>query len=229
MEMDSGKDETVCEDSICEDSVCEDSVCEDSVCEDSVCKDSVCEDRENIVRDRTLKDRNPYEKRFHRNVCWQSSYQRPEGKELIMALYGSLRDGLYNSRRFNLQNRSEFLGITKVRGYALYSLGPYPGIYPSEDSYVVAEVRRFSGKEQLKVARSIDYMELYGGYHREYVDLGIGEQKFRGFIYVYDEKPESERIEHGDWARHLKEKNEGKRRYKKEIYLSKKRKNEEKN
>jgi gamma-glutamylcyclotransferase (GGCT)/AIG2-like uncharacterized protein YtfP len=186
MEKDSGKDET---DSGKDETICGDSVCGDSVCEDSVCEDSICEDRENIVRDKTLKDRTSSEKRFHRNVCWQRSYQKPEGKELIIALYGSLRDGLYNSRRLNLQNRSEFLGITKVRGYALYSLGPYPGVYPSEDSYVIAEVRRFSGKEQLEVARTIDYMELYGGYHREYV-----------------EKPESERIDHGDWTKYLREK-----------------------
>ena len=162
---------------------------------------STCKDGESKVRDRTL-----YGNVFHRNVCWQRSYQRPEGEELIMALYGSLREGLYNSQRFNLQNRSEFLGTTIVKGYALYSLGPYPGIYPVEGSYVVVEVRRFSGKQQLEVAKSIDYMELFGGYHREYLDLEIGEQKFRGFVYVYDEKPETEKIEHGDWARYLKEK-----------------------
>ncbi|RXA18722.1 gamma-glutamylcyclotransferase [Methanosarcina sp. MSH10X1] len=156
---------------------------------------------EDKVRDKTL-----YGHVFHRNVCWQRSYERPEGEELIMALYGSLRNGLYNSRRLDLQNRSELLGTTQVRGYALYSLGPYPCVYPSEDSFIIAEVRRFSGKQQLEVARSIDYMELFGGYHREYVDLEIGEQKLRGFIYVYDEKPESEEIEHGDWARYLEEK-----------------------
>ncbi len=163
--------------------------------------ETICKNYESKVRDRTL-----YGNVFHRNVCWQRSYQRPEGEELIIALYGSLRDGLYNSRRFDLQNMSEFLGTTKVSGYALYSLGPYPGIYPSKNSYVVAEVRRFSGKQQLEVAKSIDYMELFGGYHREYVNLEIGDQRFRGFIYVYDEKPESERIEHGDWTRYLKEK-----------------------
>jgi len=37
------------------------------------------------------------------------------------------------------------------------------------------------------------------------VDLEVGEQKLKGFIYVYDEKPESEKIEHGDWVRYLKE------------------------
>ena len=168
---------------------------------DSGKNEGICEDGENKIRNRTL-----YGNVFHRNVCWQRSYQRPEGEELIMALYGSLRNGLYNNHRFDLQSRSEFLGTTTVRGYALYSLGPYPGIYPSENSCVVAEVRRFSGKQQLEVAKSIDYMELFGGYHREYVDLKIGEQKLRGFIYVYDEKPEAERIEHGDWARYLKEK-----------------------
>jgi gamma-glutamylcyclotransferase (GGCT)/AIG2-like uncharacterized protein YtfP len=155
-----------------------------------------------------VKNRNFYGNIFHRNICWQHSYNRPEGEDMTMALYGSLRSGLYNYRRFNLQNRSEFLGITKVRGYALYSLGPYPGIYPSEGSFVVAEVRRFSGKEQLEVAKSIDYMELFGGYHREYVDLEIKSQKIRGFIYVYDEKPETEKIEHGDWVHYLKEKGE---------------------
>lgn len=168
---------------------------------DSGKKETICENGENKVRDRTL-----YGHVFHRNVCWQRSYERPEGEELIMALYGSLRNGLYNSRRFDLPSRSEFLGTAKVRGYALYSLGPYPGVYPSEDSFIVAEVRRFSGKQQLEVARSIDYMELFGGYHREYVDLEIGERMLRGFIYVYDEKPESEKIEHGDWARYLEEK-----------------------
>ena len=157
-------------------------------------------DRNDEVTDRTL-----YGNIFHRNVCWQRSYQKPEG-DMVMALYGSLRNGLYNYRRFDLHNRSEFLGVTKIRGYALYSLGPYPGIYPSEESFVVAEVRRFSGKEQLEVAKSIDYMELFGGYHREYVDLEIEDQQIRGFIYVYDEKPETEKIEHGDWVHHLREK-----------------------
>ena len=45
----------------------------------------------NEVKDRTL-----YGNVFHRNICWQRSYQRPEGEEMIMALYGSLRNGLYN-------------------------------------------------------------------------------------------------------------------------------------
>ncbi|AKB30696.1 hypothetical protein MSSAC_0008 [Methanosarcina siciliae C2J] len=123
-----------------------------------------------------------------------------------MALYGSLRNELYNNRRFDLQNRSEFLGTTKIDGYTLYSLGPYPAVYPSANGAVVAEVRRFSGKKQLEVAKSIDYMELFGGYHREYVDLELPEKKLKGIIYVYDEKPETEVIDHGDWTRYLKEK-----------------------
>jgi gamma-glutamylcyclotransferase (GGCT)/AIG2-like uncharacterized protein YtfP len=73
---------------------------------------------------------------------------------------------------------------------------------------VVAEVRRFSGKEQLEVAKSIDYMEFFGEYHREYVDLEIEDQKIRGFIYVYDEKPETEKIEHGDWVHYLRDRGE---------------------
>jgi gamma-glutamylcyclotransferase (GGCT)/AIG2-like uncharacterized protein YtfP len=161
------------------------------------------EDTSNEVENRAL-----FGNVFHRNICWQRSYQRPEGKEMTIALYGSLRSGLYNFRRFDLQNKSEFLGMTKVNGYALHSLGPYPGIYPSEESFVVAEVRKFSGKEQLEVAKSIDYMELFGGYHREYVDLEIEDRKIRGFIYVYDEKPETGKIEHGDWVCYLNEKEE---------------------
>ncbi|AKB26725.1 hypothetical protein MSSIT_0006 [Methanosarcina siciliae T4/M] len=151
-------------------------------------------------------DRTLYGRVFHRNVCWQRSYERVEGEELIMALYGSLRNELYNNRRFDLQNRSEFLGTTKIDGYTLYSLGPYPAVYPSANGAVVAEVRRFSGKKQLEVAKSIDYMELFGGYHREYVDLELPEKKLKGIIYVYDEKPETEVIDHGDWTRYLKEK-----------------------
>jgi gamma-glutamylcyclotransferase (GGCT)/AIG2-like uncharacterized protein YtfP len=151
-------------------------------------------------------DKTLYGRVFHRNVCWQRSYERAEGEELVMALYGSLRNGLYNNRRFDLQNRSEFLGTTKIDGYALYSLGPYPAVYPSEKGSVVAEVRRFSGKKQLEVAKSIDYMELFGGYHREYVDLELPEKKLKGIIYVYDEKPETEVIDHGNWTRYLKEK-----------------------
>jgi gamma-glutamylcyclotransferase (GGCT)/AIG2-like uncharacterized protein YtfP len=151
-------------------------------------------------------DRTLYGRVFHRNICWQRSYERVEGEEIVMALYGSLRDGLHNSRRLNLPNKSEFLGMTKIKGYALYSLGPYPAVYPAEGSSVIAEVRRFSGKQQLEVAKSIDYMELFGGYHREYVDLELPEKKLRAIIYVYDEKPETEVIDHGDWTRYLKEK-----------------------
>ncbi len=142
---------------------------------------------------------------FHKNLCWQRSYERPEEKEMIMALYGSLREGLYNSRRFDLPNRSEFLGTARIKGYALYSLGPYPAVYPSEENSVLIEVRKFSGKQQLEIAKSIDYMELFGGYHREYVDLEIGEQKIRGIIYVYDEDPGTEKVEKGDWVEYLKE------------------------
>ncbi|WP_410508247.1 gamma-glutamylcyclotransferase [Methanosarcina hadiensis] len=156
--------------------------------------------------DKALYGKALYGRIFHRNICWQRSYERVEGEEIIMALYGSLRDGLHNSRRLNLPNRSDFLGITIIKGYALYSLGAYPAVYPDENSSVVAEVRRFSGKQQLEVAKSIDYMELFGGYHREYIDLEIEQQKLRSFIYVYDEKPETEVIKHGDWARYLKEK-----------------------
>ncbi len=145
---------------------------------------------------------------FHRNICWKRSYHRMGDEDIIMVFYGSLRVDLYNSRRFSLQNMSEFIGTTKVRGYALYSLGPYPGIYPLEGFSVIAEVRRFSGKKQLEVAKSIDYMELFGGYHREYLDLEIGEKKIRGIIYVCDKKPETGIIEHGDWVYYLKEKGE---------------------
>ncbi|MDD3043226.1 MAG: gamma-glutamylcyclotransferase, partial [Methanosarcinaceae archaeon] len=67
---------------------------------------------------------------FHKNMCWQRSYEKPAEEEMIMALYGSLRDGLYNSRRFALPEKSEFLGTARVEGYALYSLGAYPAVYP---------------------------------------------------------------------------------------------------
>ncbi len=67
-------------------------------------------------------DRTLYGRIFHRNICWQRSYERVEGEEIVMALYGSLRDGLHNSRRLNLPNKSDFLGMTRIKGYALYSL-----------------------------------------------------------------------------------------------------------
>lgn len=171
----------------------------------------------NINSDRGLSDTDPsdpgnsgkgktlYGNVFHRNICWQRSYNQAEGEEFIMALYGSLRNGLYNNLRFNLPACSEFLGTTRIFGYALYSLGAYPAVYPSKDSSVVAEIRRFSGKKQIKTAKSIDYMELFGGYHREYVDLEIDQKKIRGFIYVYDENPGTKKIEHGDWAEYVKE------------------------
>jgi hypothetical protein len=56
-------------------------------------------------RNNELKDRTFYGNVFHRNICWQRSYQRPEGEDMIMALYGSLRNGLYNCQRFGLQNQ----------------------------------------------------------------------------------------------------------------------------
>ncbi|MDD2438937.1 MAG: gamma-glutamylcyclotransferase [Methanosarcinaceae archaeon] len=141
---------------------------------------------------------------FHKNICWERSYKKPAEKELVMALYGSLREGLYNFQRFALPENSEFLGVIRIEGYALYSLGPYPAVYPISGAFVLAEVRKFAGKEQLKTAKSIDYMELFGGYHREYVELLIAGKKLKSVIYVYDEKPETEKVESGDWIEYLK-------------------------
>ena len=114
---------------------------------------------------------------------------------------GSITVGVLTS-----QTGQSFWEKQESTGTPFTPLGPYPAVYPSENSSVVAEVRRFSGKQQLEIAKSIDYMELFGGYHREYVDLEIEKQKIRGFIYVYDEKPEAEKIEHGDWVHYLREK-----------------------
>ena len=104
----------------------------------------------------------------------------------------------------DLPSRSEFLGTVRIEGYALYSLGPYPAVYPSEGDSVLAEVRKFSGKQQLEIAKSIDYMELFGGYHREYVSLEIGGQMVRAVIYVYDDEPGTEKVESGDWVEYLR-------------------------
>jgi len=116
-------------------------------------------------------------------------------KESVKLLvYGSLRSEGYN-------NRSQFksLGLTKIKGYKLYSLGPYPGINEGEeDDELVCEILEVSPKD----AQWIDRMEIGAGYRLEKKTVDGHECT----LYVHNrDLSERPHVEHGDWIKYRQE------------------------
>jgi len=108
-------------------------------------------------------------------------------------VYGSLRPGQYNFNRFN---KNGFIKVIEedviVEGFAMYSLGSYPGIKRKEDSSIVCTLISLPERE----ADYIEDMEISAGYEKTTVD-------YKGEsipIYLYlDEVYERDLVKEGDW------------------------------
>lgn len=119
----------------------------------------------------------------------------------LIAVYGSLREGEYNYERFKEIYKEGFTKINEgtVEGFALYSLGSYPGIRPEEGKTLRVDVMECNNQ----CFQSINSMELGAGYSAKKVTVNGLECT----IYVYDYYvSELKRVESGDWSQYLKSK-----------------------
>lgn len=116
----------------------------------------------------------------------------------LIALYGSLRKGEYNCKRFQNYFPGEFnyLRTETIKGFDLFDLGSYPGIKESKDPNKELVIDIFEAGEECY--RSINAMELGANYTNH--TIKIGEDICT--IYLYNGNP-TKLVESGDWSKYL--------------------------
>lgn len=113
-------------------------------------------------------------------------------------VYGSLRKGEYNYDRFQqyYPNQIQYLETFTVKGFDLYSLGPYPAIIPGKGELVVDLLLVSDAAKE-----GMDDMELGAGYIIETIELDNKDAD----IYIYNNtdyiKNNCHQIKSGDWLK----------------------------
>ena len=117
-------------------------------------------------------------------------------KKILVAVYGSLRQGLHNHR---LLESSNYLGDFNTEPiYSLHSLGSFPGLKENGNTSVVMEVYEVTEA----VARNVDNLEGYtpGGNNTFYDKISIETPWGTASVYTYvNELPQSSLVESGNW------------------------------
>lgn len=131
--------------------------------------------------------------------------RKAPSKDTLFFIYGSLRKRCYNHSR--IKDKAVFKGKAKILGFALYSLGSYPAVFPTnnKDDVVFGELYQI---EDDKVRQLIHSMEIWAGYklvtEKCYVN---GDRKETQEIAIYIYKNPSialnKRVEDGDWVDYL--------------------------
>lgn len=112
----------------------------------------------------------------------------------LVAVYGSLRKGKGNHRILD-NDRTEYLGTTRVSGFDMYSLGSYPFITDG-DGEITVEVYRVS---DIVTAQRLDTLEGYPTfYNRKQVQTEYG----LAWIYFINDFDVSryQPVPGGDWV-----------------------------
>lgn len=114
----------------------------------------------------------------------------------IIAVYGSLRQGLHNHTL--IQNSKKLGTFTSKPEYSLYSLGGFPGLKEGGKTAVVMEVYEVDDI----TARHVDSLEGYSPnrpatfYDKKQIDTPYG----KAGVYTYvNDIPQNRLVESGDW------------------------------
>ena len=122
--------------------------------------------------------------------------------------YGSLRKGAYNFEYFNQKYDLKYVETLEIKGYDLYSLGPYPAIIKGKNKLTVDLLRCDRDTRIL-----IDGMEHGAGYHsREMMVFSeVLQESVYVILYVYGGELEGlQKVENGDWIKYLQDVNKNK-------------------
>lgn len=127
-------------------------------------------------------------------------------KKVLVAVYGSLRQGLGNYER--LLKDEKFIGQFETEPeYTLVDLGSFPGLIEEGSTSVTMEVFEI-GAEKLK---KLDSLEGYRNeddesnnfYNRVEIQTPFG----KGYTYIYNGKAQGmETVESGNWTDYYKTK-----------------------
>lgn len=123
----------------------------------------------------------------------------------LVAVYGSLREGLSNHRLL-VHSKKVYDGV--VEGFAMYSLGGFPCIVPTDSASKPVVVEVYEVDEV--TLRNLDRLEGYRAgsdnnfYERMSVEVHTGSGLVSALIY-YMPTPYSarDRVSCGDWVRYL--------------------------
>ena len=119
----------------------------------------------------------------------------PKKETYNIFVYGTLMQG---ERAHSYLADAKFIGEYRLKDYALYNLGWYPGIRPKKDSSVIGEVYEIDAGMLLR-------MDAYEGeghlYHRTTVIVENPDGRINTLIYVYAHEIRSGIVEGGDWRR----------------------------
>ena len=127
----------------------------------------------------------------------QVEYQ-PWGDNILVAVYGTLRQGLGNHGRLV---GAELLSTEQIEGFGMKDMG-FPAIYDKKGGEITIEVYRTISDDQ---RRGLDALEGYrdGGtfYDRKLVDTSQG----KAWIYFMSEEGVShlDPIKDGDYKNHV--------------------------
>lgn len=116
-----------------------------------------------------------------------------EHDKVILAVYGSLRPGMYNADKIKYTH----MGTHNIAGYEMYDLGSYPGIVKTTSFLDKVEVDLIEVDAQTGAA--IDIMEINAGYF--IVPIYIMGTLCK--LYVYDRKyikDDMIPIKNGNWV-----------------------------
>ncbi len=119
----------------------------------------------------------------------------PKKETYNIFVYGTLMQG---ERAHSYLADAKFIGEYRLKDYALYNLGWYPGIRPKKDSSVIGEVYEIDASMLLR-------MDAYEGeghlYHRMHVVAENENGRIDVQAYVYAHEIRSGIIEGGDWRK----------------------------
>lgn len=111
----------------------------------------------------------------------------------LFAFYGSLRRGMENYKGF--KTVLEFVSMTRISGFELYSLGSYPYAVKTHDhsATIVIEIFKVNGEA---ARQAIHELEVGAGYVFDLIDI---DSKKVG-IYLFERPGDDPRVESGDWV-----------------------------
>lgn len=117
-------------------------------------------------------------------------------KDILVAVYGSLRQGLHNHA---VLGGSELVGEdTTTPNYTMVSLGSFPAVHIGGDTPITIEVYKVNEE----IFHNLDRLEGYPHfYNRTTIDTKYG----KAWMYFIDDAPlaTNKVVENGDWADYL--------------------------
>ena len=117
----------------------------------------------------------------------------------IVAVYGSLRAGLFNHV---VLGNAPYISMGVVSGFRMHSLGAYPALIRDTDSLMEVVVELYD----VSCMKNLDRLEGYPKYYsRKQVKIDTPQGAVMAWVYHMERQLTDYPVECGDWKKYLKE------------------------